>query len=125
MFDLFFASAAPEVRFPNVYGIDMPSASELVAHNRKAEMVASIIGADWLVYQDLEDVHKAINSAVKDPAHTIDRFEDSIFTGEYVTGSIDTDYLTRIASLRSNTSKKKLAFAEIDDQQDCGISVEE
>lgn len=122
---VFFASAAPEVRFPNVYGIDMPSASELVAHNRKAEMVAAIIGADWLVYQDLEDVYKAINSAVKDPAHTIDRFEDSIFTGEYVTGSIDTDYLTRIASLRSNTSKKKLAFAEIDDQQDCGISVEE
>lgn len=102
---VYFASAAPEVRYPNVYGIDMPVADELIAHNRNAEEVAQLIGADWLVYQNLEDVYAAINSAAKNPSDKIERFEDSIFTGEYITGGVDAQYLAYIADLRNDAKR--------------------
>ena len=101
--EVYFASAAPEVRYPNVYGIDMPDATDLIAHNKTSDEVARLIGADWLLYQELRDVENAINEAVTSPQDAIERFEDSIFTGEYVTGEVDNDYLKAIASERGNS----------------------
>ena len=95
---VFFASAAPAVRFPNVYGIDMPTQDELIAHNRTTEEVCREIGADGLVYQDLED----LKNAVKDINPAIQSFDTSCFDGIYVTGDIDADYLARL-----NTKHKK------------------
>lgn len=81
---VYFASAAPEVRYPNVYGIDMPASSELIAHGRTIAEVAESIGADALVYQDLD----ALYQAARECNPEFDRFEDSVFTGEYVTGGV-------------------------------------
>src|SRR6187397_159534 len=92
---VYFASAAPPVRYPNVYGIDMPAASELVAHGRSEEEVQELIGCDWLVYQDLDDLIAAV--AEGNPELT--RFDTSCFSGEYVTG-VDEFYLGEIAELR-------------------------
>jgi amidophosphoribosyltransferase len=89
---VFFASAAPPVRFPNVYGIDMPTRAELIAAHRSEEEVASEIGADALVYQDLDDLKAAVRRA--NPRLT--SFETSCFDGIYVTGDITSDYLRAI-----------------------------
>jgi len=88
---VYFASAAPAVRYPNVYGIDMPVASELIAHGRTVEEIGDLIGADWLIYQDLEDLEEC--SREGNPG--IEEFECSVFNGKYVTGDIDQDYLDR------------------------------
>jgi len=93
---VYFASAAPPVRFPNVYGIDMPTQSELIATGRSTEQVAQEIGADGLVYQRLEDLEQSIRDL--NPAMT--RFESSCFNGEYVTGDIDAEYLARLSQTR-------------------------
>ncbi len=82
---VFLASAAPPVRYPNVYGIDMPTAAELVAHGRDVEQVRAIIGADALIYQDLEAMKRAVRRVRGD----IDTFEASCFDGCYVTGDVD------------------------------------
>jgi len=100
---VYFASAAPPVRYPNVYGIDMPSASELLAHDRTNEEIASIIGADWLVYQDLEDLLACACKGNK----TIKQFDSSCFTGHYVTGGVDQAYLDHIECSRNDVAKKK------------------
>jgi len=117
---VYFASAAPEVRYPNVYGIDMPNAKELMAHDKTGPEIAQHIGADWLVYQDLKDVCEAINSVAISEKDKIDRFEDSIFTGEYITGGVDKEYLQYIASLRSDSERQKRRAGERlqDDQLD-------
>lgn len=86
---VYFASAAPEVCYPNVYGIDMPSAEELVAHNHTIDEIAQLIGADKLIFQDLQ----ALIEAAQEGNHDITRFEDSVFTGDYITGGIDENYL--------------------------------
>ena len=99
---VYFASAAPPVRFPNVYGIDMPAAKELIGHGRNEEEIAEAIGADWLVYQDLGDLVDAVQKKAKD----IDGFDTSVFNGEYVTGDVDQDYLDRIEALRNDTSRE-------------------
>ena len=99
--NVYFASAAPPVRFPNVYGIDMPSASELIAHNRSVEEVCELIGADWLVYQDLEDL---IACSLGGNSH-VDGFDCSVFNGEYVTGDVDQQYLDHIDSLRNDDAQ--------------------
>ncbi|CAN0626490.1 amidophosphoribosyltransferase [Burkholderia multivorans] len=91
-----FASAAPPVKYPNVYGIDMPTRGELVAHGRTDEEVAKIIGADYLIYQDVEDLKKA----VRDINPSIERFEASCFDGDYVTGDITPEYLDGIERAR-------------------------
>lgn len=92
-----FASAAPPVKFPNVYGIDMPTRGELVAHGRTDEEVARIIGADHLVYQDVEDLKRA----VRDINPSLDRFEASCFDGDYITGDVTTEYLDVIERARN------------------------
>jgi amidophosphoribosyltransferase len=86
---VYFASAAPPVRYPNVYGIDMPTRQELIAHGRSEEEVSQAIGSDWLIYQDLDDLIDAVKR--DNPALTT--FDCSVFTGEYVTGNIDEAYL--------------------------------
>lgn len=103
---VYFASAAPPVRYPNVYGIDMPNPKELVAYNRTIKEVEQFIGADWLVYQDLSDLYDAVNEASADGKY-IKRFEDSVFTGDYITGDINSDYLAALAEERSEHSKLK------------------
>lgn len=97
---VYFASAAPPVRYPNVYGIDMPSAEEFVAHDRDVDQIAKEIGVDWLIYQDLDDLELAVNKH-KD----VEMFDTSCFNGKYVTGDIDQAYLDYIDSLRNDDSK--------------------
>ncbi len=99
---VYFASAAPPVRYPNVYGIDMPSSEELVAYGRTEEEVAALIQADWLVYQDLE----GLLSAVGRGNPSITQFDTSCFTGNYVTGDVTPEYLAHISVLRSDRAKK-------------------
>ncbi|MDI9239129.1 amidophosphoribosyltransferase [Lysobacter sp. LF1] len=98
---VYLASAAPPVRFPNVYGIDMPSAEELVAHDRTDDEVEKLLGVDWLIYQDLSDLEEAVSG----PKHRIDQFDSSCFNGQYVTG-IEPGYFERIKQLRSDEAKK-------------------
>ncbi len=112
---VYFASAAPKVCYPNVYGIDMPTAKELIAYHRTSEEVSQLIGADWLVYQDLQDVYEAINSAAKSDKDKIKHFEDSIFTGNYITGGVDKAYFEHIEALRSDSAKKKKQTVNGDD----------
>lgn len=96
---VYFASAAPPVRFPNVYGIDMPTQSELIATGRSDEEIARAIGADSLVYQDLHDMQQA----VRDLNPKLSRFEASCFDGEYITGDITAEYLARLGQSRAES----------------------
>ncbi|AFU97361.1 amidophosphoribosyltransferase [Simiduia agarivorans] len=98
---VYFASAAPAVAYPNVYGIDMPTAKELIAHGRTTEEICTEIGADWLIYQDLEDLIAA--SAEGNP--DVKAFDCSVFTGEYITGDVSTDYLAKIEAARNDAAK--------------------
>jgi amidophosphoribosyltransferase len=98
---VYIVSAAPEIRFPNVYGIDMPSANELIAHGRDADEIAKLIGADALIFQTLEDLVAAVGLGNVD----IKQFETSVFNGEYVTGDIDQRYLDFLDSLRNDDTK--------------------
>ena len=100
---VYFASAAPPVRFPNVYGIDMPATSELVAAGRNVEEIAQFIGADWLVYQDLED----LVSACRHDNAKIEEFDTSCFSGEYVTGDVTFEYLDRLQRARSDEERSR------------------
>jgi amidophosphoribosyltransferase len=100
---VYFASAAPPVRFPNVYGIDMPATSELVAADRTVDEVANLIGADWLVYQDLED----LVAACRHDDAQVTEFDTSCFSGEYVTGDVTPEYLARLQSERSDEAKSQ------------------
>lgn len=100
---VYFASAAPPVRYPNVYGIDMPAAEELIAHGRTEEEVATTLGADKLIYQDLQDLEQAVRK--RNPA--LSRFDNSVFTGDYVTGDVDVRYLAEMGRKRSDDSKRK------------------
>lgn len=98
---VYFASAAPPVRYPNVYGIDMPAAEELIAHGRTEEEVERALGCDWLIYQDLPDLIEAVRKANPN----IHRFDTSCFNGEYVTGDIDQAYLERLSNHRNDGAK--------------------
>jgi amidophosphoribosyltransferase len=113
---VYLASAAPPVRFPNVYGIDMPTADELVAHGRSIEEVREIIGCDALIYQEVEGMKKAIGSL--NPK--LDGFDASCFDGIYVTGDINAEDIARINAARvgqedpleENTSRLALPNAQ-------------
>jgi amidophosphoribosyltransferase len=94
---VYFASAAPPVRYPNVYGIDMPTRSELIATGRDDDEIAREIGADWLVYQDLEDLKACVREL--NPALT--SFEASCFDGNYITGDVTSEYLDRLEGTRA------------------------
>lgn len=107
---VYFASAAPPVRFPNVYGIDMPSATELIAHGRTEEEVCREIGADWLVYQDLEELIDSTRGGYVD----IEEFECSVFTGHYITGDVDQAYLEKLDRRRNDSAKAITSGASAD-----------
>lgn len=100
---IYFASAAPEIRYPNVYGIDMPTSEELIAYGRTVEEIAQLIGVDKLIFQDLTALKKAVQQ--ENPA--IETFDDSVFTGQYITGDISQNYLANIAQARNDSAKKK------------------
>ena len=99
---VYFASAAPPVRYPNVYGIDMPAASELIANGREVDEIAKLIGADRLIYQDL---HGLIRSVRHDNS-AITEFDASCFSGEYVTGDVTEEYLQDLQARRNDDAKQ-------------------
>ena len=94
-----FASAAPPVRYPNVYGIDMPVATELIAHQRTVEEIQEAIGADWLVYQDLDD----LIASARDGNPELEHYEDSVFSGQYVAGNVSAAYLSALEVQRNDS----------------------
>ena len=100
---VYFASAAPPVRYPNVYGIDMPAASELIAHNRTEDEVCEAIGADKMIYQDLDDLIEAVGRGNRKIKH----FDTSCFSKIYVTGDIDDVYLEHTESQRNDCVQTK------------------
>ncbi|HEY8027260.1 MAG TPA: amidophosphoribosyltransferase [Burkholderiaceae bacterium] len=93
-----FASAAPPVKYPNVYGIDMPTRNELIAYGRSEEEICREITADALVYQDID----ALKRSISDANPMLKNFEASCFDGVYVTGDISRDYLDRLETARNN-----------------------
>jgi amidophosphoribosyltransferase len=99
---VYLASAAPPVRYPNIYGIDMPVTAELVAHGRTIEEIESILGADKLFYQDLDD----LIWAVRDGNEKLTAFDTSCFSGEYVTG-VEPTYLRDLEFARSDDAKSQ------------------
>jgi amidophosphoribosyltransferase len=96
-----FASASPPVRYPYVYGIDMPAANELVANGKTIDEICTTIGADWLVYQDLEDLEAAVRESGPGPKE----FDTSCFSGIYITGDVSPEYLAGIAAQRNDSAK--------------------
>lgn len=100
---IYFASAAPEIRYPNVYGIDMPTKNELIAYGRDVDEIANLIGVDKLIFQDLD----ALTGSVQQENPSIQDFDCSVFTGVYVTGDITPEYLDNIAEQRNDIAKKK------------------
>ena len=107
---VYFASAAPPVRFPNVYGIDMPTRGELIATGRSDEEIAAEIGADGLVYQDID----ALKTSVRELSDRLSSFDASCFDGCYITGDISPEYLDEIEAARNGAPKK--------DREDGGAS---
>ena len=97
---VYFASAAPPVRYPNVYGIDMPAAHELIGHGRSEAEICEAIGADRLFYQDLDDLVRAVSKKVD-----IKRFDTSVFSGEYVTGDVTPEYLAELEARRNDKAR--------------------
>ncbi len=100
---VYFASASPAVKYPNVYGIDMPSPDEFVAYGRTTEEIAREIGVDWLIYQDLKDLILSCHKGNKD----IKEFDCSVFDGNYVTGDIDQNYLEAVDKRRNDNAKQQ------------------
>jgi len=109
---VYFASASPPVRFANVYGIDMPSRSELIASFRSDEEICQEIGADALVYQDIEDLKAAVQAL--NPSIT--QFETSCFDGHYVTGDVTSDYLQKMENERDKPATNNASRL---DSEDC------
>nr|AAA24453.1 amidophosphoribosyltransferase (EC 2.4.2.14) [Escherichia coli] len=107
---VYLASAAPEIRFPNVYGIDMPSATELIAHGREVDEIRQIIGADGLIFQDLNDLIDAVRAENPD----IQQFECSVFNGVYVTKDVDQGYLDFLDTLRNDDAKAVQRQSEVE-----------
>ncbi|KAH7913990.1 phosphoribosyltransferase-like protein [Hygrophoropsis aurantiaca] len=106
------ASCAPPIRHSNVYGIDMPSRNELVAHGRDTEEIAAAIGADLVIFQKLPD----LISSVRQFNPSLTNFDCSVFTGEYVTGGVDEAYLTHLESLRADNVKNQAKSGRIGPQ---------
>ncbi|MDJ0905132.1 MAG: amidophosphoribosyltransferase [Woeseiaceae bacterium] len=100
---VYFASAAPPVRYPNVYGIDMPAASELIANGRSVEEIQELIGADRLIYQDLHGLIRSVRHDNSD----IREFDTSCFSGEYVTGDVTDEYLDEVERRRNDSAKQQ------------------
>jgi amidophosphoribosyltransferase len=104
---VFFASAAPPVKYPNVYGIDMPTRSELLAFGRSDEEIAQEIGCDALIYQDLPDLIEAVGAG--NPS--IEDFDTSCFDGRYITGDVTVEYLNYIEAVRNGETHVQAALS--------------
>ena len=102
---VYLASAAPPVRYPNVYGIDMPTPEELVAHNRTTDEVRDLIGCDALIYQDVEAMKQAVRDATAGSAPKLDGFDASCFDGVYVTGDVSVGDIVRLNEKRVGTEE--------------------
>ncbi len=111
---VYFASAAPPIRYPNVYGIDMPVKSELVAHDKTEEQICKEIGADWLIYQNIEDLVQAVIPS--DEVGSNRQFDCSVFDGNYVTKDVDEAYLSQLQINRNDKAKKNLIDVESNDE---------
>ncbi|MCE2998856.1 MAG: amidophosphoribosyltransferase [Betaproteobacteria bacterium] len=108
---VYFASAAPPVRYPNVYGIDMPTREELIASGRSDDEIAREIGCDALIYQDLDDLIEDVRSV--NPA--VSHFETSCFSGLYITGDVTQDYLDGVEAQRRDGAKpREASTAQLD-----------
>jgi len=94
------------VRYPNIYGIDMPTPDELIAHGRTEEEIERMIGCDWLIYQDLADLEKAVAGPKFEGMH----FDSSCFSGEYATG-VEPGYFEGLRQLRSDDAKRQRRLA--------------
>ena len=105
---VYMASAAPPVKFPNVYGIDMPASKEFIADNRTVDEIADFIGCDKLFYQNLND----LIDAVKSESPSITKFDSSCFDGKYITGDVNEDYLLALDELRNDAEKRKRTQAD-------------
>jgi len=105
---VYFASAAPPVRHPNVYGIDMPTNEELIAHNRSEKEIGNLIGADGLIYQELD----ALIDCARRGNPDVHAFEQSCFSGEYVTGDVSDVYLRRLSLQRADSVKMQQSKSE-------------
>ncbi len=103
---VYFASAAPEIRYPNVYGIDMPSSNELIAYGKNVDEVCRMIRADGLFYQSLDDLKAAVQK--ENPA--LQEFETSVFNGHYITDGIDEEYLNFLDQVRNDDAKADKAW---------------
>ncbi len=108
---VYMASAAPPIKYPNVYGIDMPASDEFVAGGRNIEEITKLINADKLIYQDLKDLIEA----VKDPSVNTQKFDSSCFDGKYVTGNVTEEYLEKLDHLRNDSAKKKYNPTDLSD----------
>jgi amidophosphoribosyltransferase len=117
---VFFASAAPAVRYPNVYGIDMPTRKELIAHGRAEEEICRAIGADALVYQDIADMKRAIS----DMNPRLTRFEASCFSGEYITGDITPEYLDRLEGERNKGNDSQSAEQSVTNSSQLNLQLD-
>lgn len=106
--NVYFASAAPPVRYQNVYGIDMPARTELIAYNRDEDEISQLIGADRLFYQDLPDL---IDATFRGSRTTVRHFDCSVFNGEYVTGDVTDTYLAGIELSRNDHAKTQVPGA--------------
>jgi amidophosphoribosyltransferase len=106
---IYFASASPPVRFPNVYGIDMPSRNELLATAKSDAEIAEAIGADAVIYQDLSDLIESVQKY--NPA--LSCFETSCFDGQYITGDISEYYLSKIEAVRNDSERLKRMHSEV------------
>lgn len=103
---VYFASAAPAVRYPNVYGIDMPAKEEFIAHQRSTDEIAKQIGADWLIYQDIDDL---VQACLEGSDTKASHFDCAVFDGKYVTGDVDDAYFERLYELRNDAKKRASA----------------
>ena len=99
---VFFASASPPVRYQNVYGIDMPATKELIAHKKSIKQIKQYIGADELIYQDLDDLKRS--AQIGNP--NIKNFEDSVFSGNYCTGDVTDQFLKNLEKSRIDSKRK-------------------
>ena len=113
---VYFASAAPPVKYPNVYGIDMPSRHDLIATGRTDAEICTEIGADRLIYQDLDDLKAAVRRAKP----SIKKFDCSCFDGIYITGDISPEYLDMIEAARGHG---KVPSTPEDDQLELDLAM--
>mmetsp|Transcript_5164 Transcript_5164/g.12327 ORF Transcript_5164/g.12327 Transcript_5164/m.12327 type:complete len:565 (-) Transcript_5164:113-1807(-) len=117
---VYFCSAAPPIRYPNIYGIDIPTRKELIAYEREEDEIAALIGCDWVMYQDLNDLEDSV-TACSGPNTSLTNFDTSCFSGTYVTGQkIGDSYFQRLYDLRNDDAKQKKLSSSV--MGDMGIS---